>query len=235
MHSEKKYNFIFFILGTIAMVCAIGIVIRDVYFKKNAEEIKATVVECKVERKQSGPGKGKDVALYVDYIYGGEEYKHILVEQRRAKEHEVGSEITVYIKSSSPADPLADSNSSIWLKILFCGIGFFSIGTLIIVLERKSKRQNEYIKENGITVYAKFNRICKKNKNADSPLQLRCTYRDENNRSYTFLSDGFYNDLTPYFSADEMIEVKVMPENYDKYYIDLEALWEKKTKGYNLN
>lgn len=231
----KKSNYIFFVLGTIAIVCAIGIVIRDVYFIKKAIEVEATVAECKVEYNGSGSSRSRDVAVYVDYIYNGKEYNHVLVEQRKEKEHKKNSVITIYINPSSPSEPLTDSSFLVWIKIIVCGMVFFSIGILILVLERKSKRQKEFLMENGITVYAKLRNIYKKNKNADSPLVLRCTYCDENNRDHTYVSEGAYNDLTKCFCEGEMIEVKVMPNDYSKYYIDLEGLWEKKTRGYKLN
>ena len=87
--------------------------------------------------------------------------------------------------------------------------------------------------KNGITIYAKLTRICKKNKSMNSPIELRCEY-DENDRSYTFISEAAYNDLARYFQEGELIEVKILPDNYNKYYIDLGALWERKIQSYGL-
>ena len=228
VESNKKYSMIFLVLGIIALLAAIIVVIRDIHFVSNAVELKATVAECKVDYNTKGSRRSKDVAVYVDYEYNGREYNHVLVEQRKEREHKKGSTIKIYVNPKEPREPLADTSVKIRIKLLFCGGVLFAAGAFSMWLDVRSERKKREIKENGITVYANITRVCKANKSMNSPMEIRCRYEDEEGRDYTYVSESAYNDLARYFYEGELIEVKVKPDDYTKYYIDLEALWAKK-------
>lgn len=201
----------------------IFLIIKGLKFKSNAVEITGEVVAREVSGRV---GDDRDVDVYVAFEYNGKKYDYVRLSEEPRKYE--GEKITLYI---DPEDPTNVKTSTVpvagILLIPFGAVvmlfGFMDISRMI----KKGKTTDKSIIKNGIRITAKIDYIGYDSRirvNGRTPRMLKCSYTDETTgRLYAFSSESVFDNLDSYYKPGDPVFVYVMPEDYNKYSVDIDS------------
>lgn len=225
------------VLGIVFLAMGIFYINRDRAFYSTAVRIKADVVESNVREERKGEDDITFADVYIDYEYGGKEYKHIEVLKDSQEIYEVGEKLIVYVDPKEPTVALIKGwvNTRSGYKI--AGIILLLIAAPLYALDIWLVCRRNKLKKHGYRVSAEITDVYQTNNIellGKRPWVISCKVEAPmENRTYTFESGAAWNDLTKYFSEGETIEVAVDPYNWKKYYVDLDKAWKSKKEKFN--
>ena len=225
------------VLGIVFLAMGIFYINRDRAFYSTAVRIKADVVESNVREERKGEDDITFADVYIDYEYGGKEYKHIEVLKDSQEIYEVGEKLIVYVDPKEPTVALIKGwvNTRSGYKI--AGIILLLIAAPLYALDIWLVCRRNKLKKHGYRVSAEITDVYQTNNIellGKRPWVISCKVEAPmENRTYTFESGVVWNDLSKYFSEGEIIEVAVDPYNWKKYYVDLDKAWKSKKEKFN--
>ena len=225
------------VLGIVFLAMGIFYINRDRAFYSTAVRIKADVVASNVREERKGEDDITFADVYIDYEYGGKEYKHIEVLKDSQEIYEVGEKLIVYVDPKEPTVALIKGwvNTRSGYKI--AGIILLLIAAPLYALDIWLVCRRNKLKKHGYRVSAEITDVYQTNNIellGKRPWVISCKVEAPmENRTYTFESGVVWNDLSKYFSEGEIIEVAVDPYNWKKYYVDLDKAWKSKKEMFN--
>lgn len=225
------------VLGIVFLAIGIFYINRDRAFYSTAVRIKADVVASNVREERKGEDDITFADVYIDYEYGGKEYKHIEVLKDSQEIYEVGEKLIVYVDPKEPTVALIKGwvNTRSGYKI--AGIILLLIAAPLYALDIWLVCRRKKLKKHGYRVSAEITDVYQTNNIellGKRPYVISCKVEAPmENRTYTFESGAAWNDLSKYFSVGEIIEVAVDPYNWKKYYVDLDKAWKNKREKFN--
>jgi hypothetical protein len=141
-----------------------------------------------------------------------------------------GDIVEVLYRESSPEQAKIKSFFSLWGMATVFGIMggiFFLIGLIIILVGFLKSRKNEYLKQNGIQIKAKFQSVAidtSLQANGRSPHQIFAQWiNPATNELHIFKSENIWFDPTEHIKSDELI-VLIESGNPKNYYLDISFL-----------
>lgn len=212
---------IFIIISLIFIIVGILLLIKGIDFYENADKINAEIVDIQEWRDSDGDWHER---VYVTYEYCEKEYGYVPLSSSTNKE--VGDTITIYVNPNNPIDVSTSNMPYLGIILIIIGIGFMLITTPIIIRVAKENYKRNQLLANGATLQATVSSITidpSLKVNGRRPYMLICCYEDVfSGKRYVFHSEGVWNDLNHYFKPGDLIDVHVLPNDYEQYYIDLE-------------
>ena len=225
------------VLGIVFLAMGIFYINRDRAFYSTAVRIKADVVESNVREERKGEDDITFADVYIDYEYGGKEYKHIEVLKDSQEIYEVGEKLIVYVDPKEPTVALIKGWVNTRSGCKPAGIILLLIATPLYALDIWLVCRRKKLKKHGYRVSAEITDGYQTNNIellGKRPYVISCKVEAPmENRTYTFESGAVWNDLSKYFSEGEIIEVAVDPYNWKKYYVDLDKAWKSKKEKFN--
>ncbi len=226
MKSNEVKSMIPIFLVLVVFAIIVGFVVFDtISFATSAEEVEAVVVNSYTQRKSAKKGKVKHV--YVDYEYNGVEYDNVRISKDVHGMPDEGEIITVYLKPEKPTElrGLRWSYTGIFFGVFFVvWISIVIYANINTYSNKKKKRKNKY--KTGNLIMATVDQIISDNRieiNGKRRQVIRCSYIDRfTGQRYEFISDRVWDNLDSTFAVGDRIPVYVMPNDYSKYYVELE-------------
>ena len=215
-------------LGIIMLLIAGYLYFKKIEFKKNALITSGQVVEL-VEQ-QSSKNKKIRYVPKVSYFISGKKYFYLSTFSSSNKIYQVGEKVIVYYDPKNINNVTLDEKSSYTGILLLAGLGFVytSLGLMPLYFEKRKKEKNEWLKQNGRKIQARFDGVILKNiyqVKRDRPYIIKAQFLNTaNNEVYFFDSDDIWFDPTPFLQNKETIDVFIDSNNYKKYYLDTSFL-----------
>ena len=171
-------------------------------------------------------------------FYGDYEYEVYITYEYEGKVHRnvryygdelliLGDSFEMKLSDNKPSD--TDSSDSVIAMVILTlmGIAFFAVGFIELKIVRKKVKTREMLKNQGTVIQATVQNVYLDRSlkvNGRCPLKLTCTYTDPySGRAYAFNSERVWDDLFAMFPKGSQINVYVMPNNFDVYFVDLEG------------
>lgn len=207
----------------------IGSVLFDtISFAKNAEEVEAKVSYTTIERSSRKKKKSKKV-MYIDYEYNGKKYDDVKISKDVPSTADEGEMITVYV---TPYNPSVVRSYRVSASDIV-GVGIFALvmgfSVYVFSISFNKKRKNPY--KTGKLIMATVDEIMidyNITVNKDNRRNIRCSYIDIfTGQRYEFVSNKVWCRLEDIFAVGDQIPVYVMPNDYSKYYVELEPEFEQ--------
>lgn len=239
MRKNKKYEKILIFVPSVFFIAGICMFIWGIGWLISASQFKATAVEVpgEITRIDSAYDDDGDehYSVFVSYEYNGERYENVRINSYSSSMYE-GKEILLYCDPDKPRH--IQVKSMLYFPPIFLmafGLIFALVGggSTISVIIRSINRKR--IIQLGVSIYATVEEIAyvtSTRVNGRHPFTIYCTYRDEyKDVTYRFKSENLWSDPSAVFPVGSMIEVKVDPNDYSKYYVNTEES-EKKVIDY---
>ena len=209
-------------------VMAVYMIVDTVSFAINADLVTGEVVSIEYERSSRngrGGSKNKKV-MYVSYDYNGGTYTNQKISNDVPGMIYEGKDMVLYVDSENPTDVRTSwiSGSALLMCVVFVGV----VVLLVYISNVSSKKKGkEKSLKNGNLLMATIDEIIvdptvevnHKKRNC-----IKCSYCDRfTGERYEFISDKVWDYLDDYFKIGDQIPVYVEPNNYSKYYVDIES------------
>lgn len=123
---------------------------------------------------------------------------------------------------------LKEEEGAILFSLIFGGMGllFFAMGVVFIIMVWKRKHRNDRLLASGNYVTAQITEVAVNysvNVNGRCPYVVHCQYQDGYGNVHLFRSRNLYFDPTDLLK-DTMVKVYVDGENFNHYYVDIDAV-----------
>ena len=239
MQKNKTINVlftIFTIVGILLMVVGIVILVKFQLFAKTADEVTATITDIKEYRTENSDGETEyDHDVFVRYEYEG--YTHDVKLSIYSSSMRVGKNITLLVDPDNPRKVKVKGLES-WPALIPIGIGlvFALIGIIPLIVIRKNERKARLLMQNGRRLQAVIDEI-KENTtisvNDSHPFVIYCSYDDGlGGNVYHFKSGNIWSDPYEVCDVGSVIDVWVKQDDYSQYYVDVDALVERRIMEY---
>lgn len=239
MRKNRKYEKMMILVPSIFLIAGICMFIWGIGWLVSALQFKATAVEVpgKITRIDSAYDDDGDehYSVFVSYEYNGERYENVRINSYSSSMYE-GKEIVLYCDPDKPRHIQVKSMlyfPPVFLMAFGLVFGLVGGGFTISVMIRSMNRKR--LMQLGSSIYATVEEIAyvtSTSVNGRHPFVIYCTYRDEyKDVTYRFKSENLWSDPSAVFPVGSMIEVKVDPNDYSKYYVNTEES-EKKVIDY---
>ena len=210
------------LMVSFGLVSAITLLLGAIFFV-SAEKYKSSAVPVRGEVLPSNLGYD----ICVGYHYNGNYYENVI--SGSSSEIHVGDEVVLYVSPEDPYTVKMDMFLYLAPTILLCLSAPFLIVVIVfgaIVYRKESNKK--YLLANGKRIYAKVTggrMNIHYSMNGRHPFQIECEYVDPAfGAIYLFASDNVWTDPHRYVGQD--ILVYVNPEDWSKYYVDVDSLKE---------
>ncbi len=212
---------IFASISLVLMILGIVFVVNLLVFKEKAVKVEAEVVDVRIEYDSDGD-KYKEV--YVTYEYEGRLYEYVELKDKTKKDE--GSIISIYVNPEKPYKPRAS-------VVPIGGIILICMSLVIMIITGpgygdiiKEKKNRKKLMAEGMVIQAIVDTISYDDSltvNGRNPYILKCYYDNiYSGGRYDFTSESVWNNLEFYFKPGDLIDVYVLHDDYNRYYIDLE-------------
>lgn len=141
-----------------------------------------------------------------------------------------GDKVEVLYHADAPEKARINSFMSLWFgPLLVGGLGvvFTAVGIVLIVVPMRRKRQESFLKTNGVPVEASFDSVERNTTvtvNGQSPWRVLAQWLDPaTSQVHVFKSDNLWFDPSAYIK-DRKINVFIDRANPKRYYVDLSFL-----------
>lgn len=226
MNSKKFLNLfcaIFLIVGIVFVVFGIFSQISTSKFLKTAVKTNATITNIIVSRDSDGD-------LYhnvsVSFVADGKVYEGTLNEYN--SNMYVGGSTTIYYNPDNPDNFIGNGGKSFNYIFIVLGFAFISVAILVMYRFAKKKQEKFRLQKEGICLTAKISNIhkdfnCSYNGRNPDVIECSCEY---NGKIYTFISEHILADVKSICESKNITELEVLvdPNNFDKYYVNIEPL-----------
>lgn len=217
-------------LLTFGIFCLIGGIFLSIGLVFLYFTIKYLRNGIKIEAKVVGIYQGR---AKVEYQIGGRKYEFLGTVSSSPPAYKIGDKINViYLKNNHSKVRIYDF-STFWLfPISFGGVGLFILLMGLISLFIDIKRDEiEKLNRDGIVIESRFKDVLVE----DNSYQIVTTYQDfKSKKIYTFKSKKLnFNPL--YCIKRDFINVKVLPNNYKIYRMDINFIKREKCKTKDKN
>ena len=235
MQKNKTINIIFTIfafVGILVMVIGVVIFVKFQQFSKKADEVTAIITDIQEYRSTNSDGETEyNHVVFVRYDYEG--YTHDVKLSVYSSSMRVGKSITLLVDPDNPRKVKVKGLES-WPALIPIGIGliFALVGIIPLIVMGKKERKASFLMQNGRRLQAVIDEI-KENTtisvNDQYPYNIYCSYDDGVGGSvYHFKSDNVWADPYELCDVGSVIDVLVNPNDYNEYYVDVDALVERK-------
>lgn len=225
-------NTIFLLIGIAVMAVGIFILIHMIKFAGNADEVEAIITDIQTYR---GYDDETEHDVFVKYVYEG--FEHEVELDSYSSSMYVGKTITILVNREEPREVMVKGLDYLFTLIpIGIGLVFALVGGVPMIVGRRKGRKQQLLKENGRRIQATIDDITVNyhfSVNGRHPYQILCSYKDEYTAQvYCFKSGNIWKD--PYLVCDvgSLIDVWIKQDNYDKYFVDVDALAEKRIMDY---
>ncbi len=217
--SIDKFIFVTFLLVGLAILIVMGIAFNINSFNGKAGPIQAVITDLREKKDSEG-----DITYtpYVEYIVDGQRYGKWL--NVSSNMYENGDIIEIYYSEDDPENTSVKVPQYVRyicysLPLIFCIIGGF--GTFKLLKEKLRKRLVKTGKRVEATITnVDYNRSY--SVNGRNPLKIYCNFVDIDGNYYEFESDNIWKNLNIDLNHSKMIPVYVDPDDYSKYYVNVE-------------
>lgn len=193
-------------------------------FKENAIPVTGVITRIETSRDSDGDTSH---SVFVTYEVNGTTYSNIHLSEYSSSMYE-GKSIELYC---DPYDPAKVSTTLGYIiasgVLLLLGIIFSCIGIIPAIISMIKKNLHKNVQANGRRIYGVVDSIdydTNLSVNGRNPFIVYCTYTDEfAGVTYRFKSDHVWTDPYPILQPGSSIEIFVMPNDFSKYYVNVEG------------
>lgn len=219
----KLFCAIFLIVGIILIVAGIVSQINTSNFLKTAIKTDAKITDIITSRDTDGD-LNHDV--YISFIVDGKTYEGRLNGYNSSMY--TGGLTTIYYNPDNPNDFIGNDGTFFNCLLIALGVAFATVSIFIIHHFAKKNREKFRLQEEGICLHSKITSIHKdlnftyNNKNPNV-IECSCEY---NGKIYTFTSEHIWSDAKLICESKNITELEVLvdPEDFNKYYVNIEPL-----------
>lgn len=209
---EKIIGISFLVIGILLVAGSFLATYLSIQHKATSQKVMGVVV---------GTYNGTEV----EYTFREKEYEVTLSES--SSNIHVGDEIALYVNPTNPKNVRTAELLFLQSFILsIVGLPFLIIGIVFLIIVRRRSKTKKLLIQTGRKIYAKVTggeMVYNYMVNNRHPFKLECTYTDFGTGAvYLFSSRNMW--LDPNFYIGQQIEVYVNPDNYKKYYVNVDSL-----------
>lgn len=215
---------IFIIVGLSLLAGGLFTLVSGIRYQQKATPVQAIITYIESYRDSDG-----DVShdVYVTYSYGGVTYEDVRLNEYSSSMYE-GKEITLYLDPSNPKRVKTSFGAYMVGGILMAMGVFFSLFGIIPIAGARRKRllQAKFRETgrriSGVVDYIDYDTTY--TVNGRNPFIVICSYTDDySGVTYRFKSDRLWTNPYPVLQEQSPIYIYVMPDDYSKYYVDVEG------------
>ena len=220
----KKETQVFTLLGGVFLgIGVIAFIIMVVMFFATQATIRnSDVVDAQIT---DITHRGDRYRTYVTYEYKGATYQDVQLNFHSSTMYK-GKIIQLYVNRDNPEKVSVKTGFPFILFPAIFGFSFSAVGLPFILVARGKKKRKKYLLENGRLLHGVVEQIVlNHNIQANSrPLSnIVCIYTDPiTNQSQRFVSEAISIDYDIAYKAGDSIDIYVDPNNYRKYYVDVD-------------
>ncbi len=239
-NNSGKIVFVIVILICVALL-VVWFFIDMVDFAMNAETVSGTVSSVSERIETRGKRSSTIKTVCVDYIYDGAEYKSISLQGDLNDVFYKGKELTVYVDPDNARRVKSDRFSflSFLFIVIFLAIIIFLLKVLFSslsgIMSGGDKKRKKYI-ENGSLIIATVEDVIVNNgiqMDGKSLCYVRCSYKPEYSQIIRFFeSHKMWSDCNMNTQTGDSVNVYILNNDYNDYYVDIEALQELAVNDY---
>jgi len=215
---------IFFSVGAALLAAGAFAVVHTRRFLARAVAAPGVVIE---NVWQSGTRSGGAYYPRVRYrTQAGQEVEFVSRAGSQPASYRDHQTVEVLYDPDRPGDATINSFWSVWLApvILFpMGAVFSLVGIIPFVVQRSTRRRDEWLRYNGRHIQANFDRVelnTSLRVNGSNPYRIVCQWLNpETNRLHVFKSHNLWFDPAPYISS-QTLDVIVDPNNFKRYVVE---------------
>jgi hypothetical protein len=228
MERMARVFWLFALGGGAFAVSGVGWGARELWFGAHAAHADGVVVALNDDR--DSEGERLECARVRYAVNGGEpvEFQDPLC--TNFGDLHVGDAVPVLFDRANPARAEIDRGGRrLWVPGIFAvvGLGFATIGTVVLTRIRRRRRLDAWLRANGVRVRARLvgaerRRISVQ---GETPWRVRAEWTDPaDGRTHTFLSDSIWKDPTPRLASVAQIDVLIDPADPRRHCVELERL-----------
>ena len=218
------FYFIFALAGIGMIIGGIVLLINGYNFRQSADRINANI--SRIEYYTDSDGDAHHT-VYASYEYKGTAYEDVRLSEYSSTMYE-GKDIVLLCDPNNPRHVKTTSGDYVSGGILTgVGVIFAAIGIVPTVLSISKKSKNRKLLREGKVIHGTVESIVLNTSlaiNGRNPYIIYCTYYDEyKDTTYRFKSDNLWIDPIPVYNVGDYIDIYVMNDNYENYYVDAET------------
>lgn len=214
---KSIFKNVIFVVGCLALVVSSLLIMKDIAFMMNAEQVDCEIVE--IEKYHSGTTSHHNV--YVSYTYDGKLYDKVYLRTYVAGMYE-GKNIKIYC---NPDNPEEISLGVAEFSVYFLPIVFGIIAICIGIFKIHKVKKIDQLSEIGEVIYAVVDGFERDSKHSHSGMNsyiIVCSYKDtETGKIYSFMRGELVKSQCEMYQPGDTVKVLVLPEDYEHYQIVL--------------
>ena len=219
----KLFCMIFLIVGVVLIVVGIVSQISTSKFLKKGIKSDAKITNIITSSDADGD---LNYDVYVSFVVDGKVYEGRLSEY--SSKMYIGGSTTIYYNPDNPNNFIGSGRKLLGYIFITLGLVFTSIAIFIMYRFAKKNREKFRLQEEGICLPSKITSIHKdlsftyNGKNPDV-IECSCEY---NGKIYTFISEHIWSDAKSICESKNITELEVLvdPEDFSKYFVNIEPL-----------
>lgn len=209
----------FLAVGIILFAVCIYVYVSGTSFKEKAQPVQAVILAM-----QGATSESLGTPL-LEYVVGGKTYTTTL--NMSSSSMHPGKQITVYYRVDNPQEVrYLDADKWVIAILLVMGFVFGGIGTVVLVLRRRSRQRVSRLLSTGDVLEAEITDIREDHEQSmrgRHPIVISCRYTAPDGRIHLFQSGSFWY-ASHAIDPKKKVRVYVDRNNPSTYYVDVDSV-----------